>query len=563
MRKKYWLLIFSLILFVVGTTSASGKTLDEVKEYNKKALEEYEFNFKIANFEDSIKRNLEYMEENELDTYSEDRIRKAFFGYLISYELSSILDYDNVYAIDTGCYYKGDTKHNVDGTEIVDKTHCDIYLYYDTGSDDYIADSTTIYGDFTFVEGDSNIKKEASTIASGLQGDFNIADIDMFNHLVNYKTDTTTFFSSKNATLEFANVKRVVEENDKFDIFFGFEETRRGLCLTGIANGIAYVKYDDVIYDFAFDTFLQSQYYFVPLETKEEDYASVLLKRIKDYIKDDSVDISITEGSKDNYLEYKYIDIYEVFEKSSDITLEEYYKMINSNFDKEYAKYKEGYSGTSSSYEDEYYSQSKSIMLAKLYTLKINDTSYTIGILPMSSEVMDSYGLISSVDSKTGIILKTKSGNVPLDATLLADLYELNNKEIELLKENGYTNINAYSLKLYSSILDKVISKFNDVTEVLIPYDKDTLDKELKMVYITDDNKIEVYDVEIVEYLGNNYLSFKTSHFSNYILVKGINSITNPNTLDNIVNYVIILFMSFAGLITVLILMKKKLRINR
>lgn len=562
MRKKIWLLIFSLMLFIVGGNTAGCKTIDEVKEYNKKALADYQFNFKVANFEESVKRNLKYMEENSLDTYSEDRIKKAFFSYLVSYELSNILDYDNVEAIEILCNYKGDTKHISNGTEVVDKPYCDIYLYYDWTSSG--EEHATIYGDLTFVEGDSNIKKEASTIASSLQGDFNITDIDMINHLVNYKTDTTTFFSSKNATLEFANVKRVVEANDKFNIFFGFEETRRGLWLTGIANGIAYVKYGDVIYDFAFDTFLQSQYYFVPLGTSEEDYASVLLKRIKDYIKDDSIDISITEGSikvggSDNgNLEYKYADIYEVFKRSSNITIEEYYKMINSSFEKEYAKYKDGYSGSSNSYEDEYYSENKNIILAKLYTLKINDASYTIGILPMSSEEMDKSGLISSVDSKTGIILKTKSGNVPLDATLVANLYELNSEEINLLKENGFTNIDAYSLKLYSSILDKVISRFNDVTEVLIPYDKDTLDKELKMVYITDDNKIEVYDVEIVKYLGNNYLSFKTSHFSNYILVE--DTTVNPNTLDNIITYIIILAIAIIGLVGIFIIKKKSMK---
>lgn len=556
MKKRFLFLVFSLTLFLLGVNSASCKTVEEVREYNKKALEEYQFNFKVANFEESVKRNLKYMEENSLDTYSEDRIRRAFFGYLVSYELSNILDYDNVKAIDIGCYYKGDTKHISNGTEVVDKNHCDVYLYYDWTSVD--VDHTIIYGDFTFVEGDNNIKKEASTVASGLQGDFNITDIDMINHLVNYKTDTTTFFSSKNATLEFANVKRVVEENNKFDIFFGFEETRRGIWLTGVANGIAYVKYNGVIYDFAFDTFLQSQYYFVPLGTKEEDYASVLLKRIKDYIKDDSVNISITEGSETDYLEYKYADIYEIFKRSSDITIEEYYKMINSNFDKEYAKYKDGYSGTTNSSEEEYYSENKKIILAKIYTLKIDDASYTIGILPMSSEEMDKSGLISSVDSKTGIILKTKSGNVPLDATLLADLYELNSEEIKLLKDNGFTNINAYSLKLYSSILDKVISNFNDVTEILIPCNDEYLDKKLKMIYITDDNKIEVYDIEVVKYQGNDYLSFKTSHFSNYILVEDTNEVTNPNTLDNVPTYIIMLSIAIVGLITIIIIKRKR-----
>ena len=40
---------------------------------------------------------------------------------------------------------------------------------------------------------------------------------------------------------------------------------------------------------------------------------------------------------------------------------------------------------------------------------------------------------------------------------------------LKLFEKNGYKKIVSYSLKLYSSILDKNISNFNDITNVLIP----------------------------------------------------------------------------------------------
>ena len=73
----------------------------------------------------------------------------------------------------------------------------------------------------------------------------------------------------------------------------------------------------------------------------------------------------------------------------------------------------------------------------------------------MPEKYMESVGIISTVDTKTGIILKTKASNVPLDANLISDKYDLTSEEIKLLEKNGYKKIDSYSLKLYSSILDR------------------------------------------------------------------------------------------------------------
>lgn len=569
MKNKILLFVFGLMIFFTGLSYGSAKTLEEVKEYNIKALENYSFDFKYTNQDDNIKRNVDYLKEQDefvLENYDSyvKRLKSQFYSYLVFKDLNNVLDYEGIKGIDMECYYKGDTieKYISPGqwsTTVVDKDQCNISIYYDLNGDSY---STTFYGKMTEVSGDKTISKEASKVASDLYGLFHVADIDMINHLVNYKTDTTTFFSSKNAPLEFSKIKNIIELNPKFDIFVGFEETRRGIAMTGIANGISYVSYDGIIYDFAYDTFYQSQFFFVPLNTKEEDYGKVLLEKIKNYIKNDNVDISITEGSSNEWSKSKYMDIAEVLEDIMGITASEYYKMIGSDFNTEYPKYKNTcYMEGDTSYcnNDEYYNKTKSVILAKFYTLNIDGQSYEIGILPMADEHTKNYGVISSTDSTSGIIIKTKSGNVPLDASLTAGMYDLTDDEIKLLNSKGYTSINAYSFKLYSSILDKIISNFNGVTEILIPYNGDYLDRNLKMIYINDNDKLEVYDVNKVTYQGSEYLSFNTSHFSNYILAYG-DDISNPNTSDNILVYVIILFISTSLLLAKIVL--KKMNIN-
>lgn len=569
MKNKILLFVFSLMIFFTGLSYGSAKTLEEVKEYNIKALENYSFDFKYTNQDDNIKRNVDYLKEQDefvLENYDSyvKRLKSQFYSYLVFKDLNNVLDYEGIKGIDMECYYKGDTieKYISPGqwsTTVVDKDQCNISIYYDLNGDSY---STTFYGKMTEVSGDKTISKEASKVASDLYGLFHVADIDMINHLVNYKTDTTTFFSSKNAPLEFSKIKNIIELNPKFDIFVGFEETRRGIAMTGIANGISYVSYDGIIYDFAYDTFYQSQFFFVPLNTKEEDYGKVLLEKIKNYIKNDNVEISITEGSSNEWRKSKYMDVAEVLEDIMGITASEYYKMIGSDFNTEYTKYKNTcYIEEDTSYcnNDEYYNKTKSVILAKFYTLNIDGRSYEIGILPMADEHTKNYGVISSTDSTSGIIIKTKSGNVPLDASLTAGMYDLTDDEIKLLNSKGYTSINAYSFKLYSSILDKIISNFNGVTEILIPYNGDYLNRNLKMIYINDNDKLEVYDVNKVTYQGSEYLSFNTSHFSNYILAYG-DDISNPNTSDNILVYVIILFISTSLLLAKIVL--KKMNIN-
>ena len=129
-------------------------------------------------------------------------------------------------------------------------------------------------------------------------------------------------------------------------------------------------------------------------------------------------------------------------------------------------------------------------------------------------------------------------------------------RRLKLLEKSGYKKIDSYSLKLYSSILDKIISNFNDVTNILIPYDGDV--KDLVVLYIKDDGIFEKYDAQIVTIEGIKYLSFNTNHFSNYIIAS--NNVVNPNTLDNIGLYFGIMALSLGVIVILVIKSNKKLK---
>ncbi len=127
---------------------------------------------------------------------------------------------------------------------------------------------------------------------------------------------------------------------------------------------------------------------------------------------------------------------------------------------------------------------------------------------------------------------------------------------LKLFEKSGYKKIDSYSLKLYSSILDKIISNFNDVTNILIPYDGDV--KDLVVLYIKDDGTFEKYDAQIVTIEGIKYISFNTKHFSNYIIAS--NNVVNPNTLDNIGLYFGIMALSLGVIVILVIKSNKKLK---
>lgn len=550
MRKSFKLLTLGLFLF---SSAVNAQSIDEAKKVNEEIIKNHNFEYKYVNPDKMIDKNYEWFQKNDYDgsTYSKERITHNFYEYMFREDLYNIVDFENVAGIDTACYFKGETRYNKQNKlETITKDSCEAMIYYGELGNFEDEQLFEIEVKFNEVNGDEKISQKVDKITDDLFGTFHIADKDMINHLVNYESDTSTFFSNKRAVKEFSKLKNIVEKNPDFDITVSFEETRRGIAYTGIADGLTYVKKDGVYYGFTYNGFFQSNMYYVPVGTPLEDYGKVLEDKLIKYINNNDVKIKVTLS--DDINEYNGAQgVEEILNYTMGLKANEYYKLVNTNFDKEFETLKK-YQLSKNYYE--YYTEDAGLITGVPYKLSINDKDYYVAVLQMPEKYMESVGIISTVDTKTGIILKTKASNVPLDANLISDKYDLTSEEIKLLEKNGYKKIDSYSLKLYSSILDKIISNFNDVTNILIPYDGET--KDLVVLYIKDDGTFEKYDAQIVTIEGTKYLSFNTNHFSNYIIAS--NNVVNPNTLDNVGLYFGIMALSL-GVIVILVIKSKKI----
>lgn len=550
MKKIFKLLTIGLFLF---SSAVNAKSIQETKKINEDIIKNHNFAYKYVNPEKMIDKNYEWFQKNEYDgsVYTKERITHNFYEYMFREDVYNIIDFDNVANIDTACYFIGEERYNptLNKMETVTKDNCDILISYekqDEGSQEFNVDVT-----FKEVTADEKIIEKAGKIEDSLFGTFHVADIDMINHLINYESDTSTFFSNKRAGKEFSKLKNVIEKNPDFDITVSFEETRRGIAYTGIADALTYIKKNGIYYGFTYNGFFQSNMYYVPVGTLLEDYGKVLEDKLIKYVNNDNVKINVTLSN--NLTDFEgAMDVSEVLNFTMGLKSKEYYSLVNTNFENESAKLKKYQLIQNSCNESE------GLITGIPYVLTINDKSYNILVIELPEKYLESTGIISTVDTKTGIILKTKASNVPLDASLISDKYSLTSEELKLIENKGYKNVDSYSLKLYSSILDKIISNFNDVTNVLIPYDGS--EEGLVVLYIKDDGTLEKYDVQIEVVDNKKYISFNTSHFSNYIIAK--ESITNPNTIDNVGIY-FVLFVVSAFAITYAIIKLKKNNLKR
>lgn len=557
MKKILGCLVVLVLTLLFIPNSVFALTLQQRKTAIDTALDNYTFAFKYVDMS-SINQLIKDSNEDEPMFQQDDTIKQHFLVGLIRSDIDNLINLTSNDMIDITCHLEGDTYYDYDNfdsygpsTVTADRDFCRIdIMITDTtnGQGELEIINTNIYGSFEQVDGVEQYKTESLNVMEKLMDDVYIADVDMLNHWVNYDSNNSTFFEGNNALREFSNLKKVVEDNPDYEFFVGYQDTRRGDYYISFAEGSTYIKRDGIIYGFSINTYNCAQVFFVPTGTDAEDYASVLENRIKEYIDDPSVTIEVKnyDPLADNFTDVPDANARYTINGILGITTDQYYQLANTSYALERAKL----INPDPNEDDE-------CITVKSYQLFINGTRYEIGVLPIDENTIKTFGHVSSKDYKTGIIIKTTSGNVPLDATLDVTEYDLTDEEIKRLSELGYKNVSSYNMKLYSSILNKIISKFNNASEILIPFNGEDID-DLKIIYISDDlKKTEYYDVKIITYEGKKYLSFMTDHFSNYIVAK--KDLANPKTIDNIGTMFILLGISLIGLILGgLYLFKKK-----
>ena len=553
--KRAFKTIILLIVAFVGIISANALTDAERKAKAAKILDDYHFHFKYVNMDDNFAMIKSIRGEEEWRSMEE-----WYYPLLVRGELEKVLASVNPDGMDVFCYLKGEEyQKDVEDPEthlwqtenrVAEEDMCSLYIIFGdmfTESTDFEVLETDITGVFEEVKGNASYKKEALAIAKSIQKDFYVNDRDIINHIINYKTKTATFFEGNNVTVEFNDIKHVVEANPDYEIFVGLEEVRRGDYFVGLEEGGTFIARDGIIYSFALHTYGAGTLFYVPIGTKVEDYAKVVEQRIKDYIGDDShkikvekIDFVLNDGEK----VLPTVNAKDTVLNVLGLKYEDYLKKYNTSLAKEKAKIEDE---EEADYCDEY-----GCIAVPVYKLTIDDQELEIGIIEVPEDTINSNGITSSKNLATGIIIRTASSNVPLDAILDIKELELSNKEKDYLKSNGFKEVKAYDLNLFSKILDKYIEKFNTDSEILIPVSKK--ESNLKVVYISDDLKtIEKYNVEYVTIDDQLYMLFKTKHFSNYIVVED----TNPATGDNIMTHIIVGVLSLTGMAITFYTIKK------
>lgn len=545
--KKINYLLFILVLFCfVEVNDVLALTNEERKEIMLEQLSDYTFDFKYVDMTD----NYELIKENRKSSLHLN-YKSWFLSGLVRNELENVIDLESGDAIDLYCYLEGDeyTEYENGNPVITTKEHdgCGMGIYLDVYSSDSLSFRYELNGDFEVVNGDEKVKEEALSLAEQMIDNVYVADVDMLNHYVNYKSNSSTFFESNNALLEFANLKKIVEENPDYNFFVGYQDTRRGNAYASFAEGSTYVEKDGIIYAFTINTYTSANMFFVPIGTPIDKYGEVLEKRLKEYVNNENINIEILsfDETEDNFLKFPNAEVSYTLENNLNVNIDKYYELVVTDSEKE-------------KIDDDYVSDCEKCVAMYSYQMIINGERYEIGIMEMYDEKLKEFGTILSRDNKTGIILKTFAGNVPLDAKLLVETLELTKEEKDKLNSLGYTGIGAYNFQLYSIILDKVIHNFSDVTDVLIPLEGNVVADKLKVIYLSDHlDKLEYFDTKVVEYEGNKYLQFSTRHFSNYVVVES-NEIP-PKTGDNIITYIGLFILSISVFGNIFYILKKRL----
>lgn len=172
-----------------------------------------------------------------------------------------------------------------------------------------------------------------------------------------------------------------------------------------------------------------------------------------------------------------------------------------------------------------------------IYKVIIGDNTYYTLIRSDSSKMVETTYRTS--DILTDVSISSSNKTIPYDA--LVNVRKITDGEtykkiLDILK---LTNSEMYDLKLFSKSLDNYVSKLvNGSFEVKIPIKDEYKNKNLIAYYVDDNGKVTEYEVTVKD----GYAIFNTDHFSIYTL--GVKNVNNPQTGDNIINSVILAFVS-------------------
>lgn len=389
-------------------------------------------------------------------------------------------------------------------------SECDLVLF----SDGSLYKKVKV--NFTY---DENEKKLVDTIIDKLNGKtmFNLKDLEFINYWV-YGGSAINYSSEFKSLIDYKNFY--------LDVRAGSND-----LLETVSFGMAAFTYNNTLYasfgEFGIET---KNILYVPDNTSDEDIMKTIQERIDNYIGKGVVTISKYESTLQDYI---------------DETINYYLQFVNPN----------GTEEEKQAYKDEINKLKELSSDGIIYKATIGKTERMFLVKKDSSKMYTP--TYKTSDIRTNITI-TSNNILPLDT--LIEVKELTSGEEydKILKILNTKNNDMFDLKLFSNSTNKYITKLEDGSfEVRIPIKEELKDKDLVVYYINDNGEKETYEVNV----ENGEAVFNTNHFSIYTLTEKLSSIEeidNPQTGDNITNYILLGTLSLITIVGCTLYLKKK-----
>ena len=367
---------------------------------------------------------------------------------------------------------------------------------------------------------DKNTKKVVDSIVSKLEERvYNVSDLEIISYWLN--GGSILYYSNDlMSTLGYKNF-----ENFSFDVRAGDNSS-----FNTVEAGILKFIYNDTIYFMAdFVEVDGNNIIYVEDNTDSNDLMKSAQTRIDNYFGKDKVKL-VDTGNLEEFLDSYVLDNQDIIDEMYE------YNESMKNLPGYVAKTKEE---IANQLKDEMRSMVSDILKENehIYKVIIGDNTYYTLIRSDSSKMIETTYRTS--DILTDVSISSSNKTIPYDA--LVNVRKITDGEtykriLDILK---LTNSEMYDLKLFSKSLDNYVSKLvNGSFEVKIPIKDEYKNKNLVAYYVDDNGKVTEYEVTVKD----GYAIFNTDHFSIYTL--GVKNVNNPQTGDNIINSVILAFVS-------------------
>lgn len=351
---------------------------------------------------------------------------------------------------------------------------------------------------------------------------FTLTDMSLINYYIHsesaYMIISNADYRKGNNILNYVQDIKNLTTDEKITIYI---KTNRGMenPMVGGKWGPLAISYDNIEYDITSETGKEAgialkRVIYIPDETENtpEAYMAAAKKRIDDYLGDNDVKIEI---------------LGDIAPAAEEVI--------------EYGDYPQEMFDTAGEY---------------CYNFYFNGHAHNYFIVRDSSK-MEKPKTVAE-DREKNVSVETGSSEVPLDTKIkVSDVDKKEQDDFD--KIIGKDIIKAYNIFLHSGSIGDIKHLNRGTFKVTLFLGAEYRNRHLSAYYLKDDGTVEEYNINVDSY---GYATFETKHFSTYFIADSTeqednSGIKNPNTVDNIEVYYIIIILSTISLIGCFIYSRK------